>query len=163
MTLYFTYILNTLHKSYFELEIPGLSLHFLPPKNGVFFNLYNSHVFFCFPTGGSSDPAVCLVCRVGSKFGLCDLVDDDEDPMTPQTSSTSRTLSQGLRRRCFNWMMNQIFTWGNGCFTKHPLKKWLFGVPGGYTTWIGHHSLSFCDNERHFRRGKGCSHCSLNW
>ena len=31
--------------------------------------------------------------------------------MTPQTSSTSRTLSQGLRRRCFNWMMNQIFTW----------------------------------------------------
>ena len=26
----------------------------------------------------------------------------------------------------------QIFTWKNGCFTKHPLKKWLFGVPHTY-------------------------------
>lgn len=36
--------------------------------------------------------------RVGSKFGLCELVDEDDDLVTPQTSRNATT-SLGLRRR----------------------------------------------------------------
>ena len=32
---------------------------------------------------------------------------------------------------CFNWMIQNPYM-GNGCFTKHPKKNWLFGVPGKY-------------------------------
>ena len=30
---------------------------------------------------------------------------------------------------CFSWMIPNLYM-ENGCFTKHPLKNWLFGVPG---------------------------------
>ena len=30
---------------------------------------------------------------------------------------------------CFNWVIPNHYI-KNGCFTKHPLKKWLFRVPG---------------------------------
>jgi hypothetical protein len=42
-----------------------------------------------------------FICRVGSKFGLCELVDEDDDLVTPQTSRNATT-SLGLRRRVLN-------------------------------------------------------------
>lgn len=38
---------------------------------------------------------------MGSKFGLCELVDEDDDLVTPQTSRNATT-SLGLRRRVLN-------------------------------------------------------------
>ena len=43
--------------------------------------------------------------------------------LVPQTTS--------IFYGCFNWMLPNHYI-KNDCFTKHPWKKWLFGVPGIY-------------------------------
>ena len=46
-------------------------------------------------------------------------------------------LKHPLQSGCFNLMIPNLYM-KNGCFTKHPLKQWLFGVPGiKYTIWYG--------------------------
>ena len=52
-------------------------------------------------------------------------------------------LKQPLFNGRFIWMIPNLYM-KNGCFTKHPLKKMLFGVPGmSYTAVVvvSHHTV----------------------
>ena len=53
----------------------------------------------------------------------------------PQLYTWNTKANQPFIDGCFKWMMNQIFTLGNGCFNKCPFWTELFGGPGRDRWW----------------------------